>query len=173
LPWNCAIDDGFPVKEAAPVWRPLFRTEAWRRTGLLVFVLCYGVFFFRMTRTGFRSWFSGDNLLNTYYGWSYATFNGKYLRPIVHREQDFNHGLWTTLHASLPANIRNKKILILHDPMRQAWTSMFLVQLGYNEKDVTVDTGQRLAQSNVPIAPVAYDFVIDYAGGKFFRAEPE
>src|SRR5271165_4319447 len=60
---------------AFPRWTPLFRTEAWRRIGLLVFALCYGVFFFRMTRTGFRSWFSEDDLLNTYYCWSRPTLD--------------------------------------------------------------------------------------------------
>ena len=51
-------------------WTPWFQTEAWRRTGLVVVAVSYAIFFFRMVRTGFRSWFSQDDLLNLYYCWS-------------------------------------------------------------------------------------------------------
>lgn len=46
------------------------RADRWRRAGLWCFALGYAIFFFRMTRTGFRSWFSSDDLLNLYFGWS-------------------------------------------------------------------------------------------------------
>ena len=97
----------------------------------------------------------------------YAEFTREMLRPNVHTQQDFNRGLWESLMASLPASVKHRKILLLHDPMKLGYASMFLIRLGYNERDVTVDTDRRLGERNLPVTPGAYDFVFDYVDGKF------
>src|ERR1019366_3429081 len=100
----------------------------------------------------------------------YSFFTREFQRPIVHREQDANRELWNSLRAILPASVAHKKIFVRHDPMTLAYASRFLIQLGYNVKDVVVETDRTLPHTPPPIL---YDFVIDYADGKFFLAQGE
>ena len=80
----------------------------------------------------------------------YSFFTREFQRPIVHREQDANRELWNSLRAILPASVAHKKIFVRHDPMTLAYASRFLIQLGYNVKDVVVETDRTLPHTPPP-----------------------
>ncbi len=68
----------------------------------------------------------------------------------------------------LPASV-HKKIFLIHDPMNLSYVSLFLIQLGYDERHVTVDTlAADFSENKQPIPALSsYDWIVDYADGKF------
>ena len=92
--------------------------------------------------------------------------------PYVHEQQNFNRGLWSSLREFLPTSVTDKRILLIHDPMKLGYASLFLIQLGYDERHVTVDTLRRFSESGQPTPALSsYDLIIDYADGKFFLSK--
>jgi hypothetical protein len=92
--------------------------------------------------------------------------------PYVHEQQNFNRGLWSSLREFLPASVTDKRILLIHDPMKLSYVSLFLIQLGYDERHVSVDTLRRFSESGQPTPALSsYDLIIDYADGKFFLSK--
>ena len=91
--------------------------------------------------------------------------------PAVRRDQEDSRRLYNQLRESLPQSVAHKRILALHDPYKLGFALAFLVQLAWNEHDVTVDTGRLLKEQGVASTPETYDIVIDYVGGKFVRAD--
>lgn len=102
---------------------------------------------------------------------SYYAVMRDVMLPHVHEQQNFNRGLWLSLRKFLPTSVTDKRILLIHDPMKLGYASLFLIQLGYDERHVTVDTLRRFSENKQPTPALSsYDWVVDYADGKFFPA---
>jgi hypothetical protein len=99
-----------------------------------------------------------------------AAFMRNTLGPIIQDDQNLVRDSWSSLQPVLPANLANKRVLALHEPFRNPYGMLFLIQLGYHDSSIRVDTIRLLERQHLAISPASYDYVIDYAGGKFFRS---
>ena len=91
--------------------------------------------------------------------------------PLIHSDQYMNRDAWTSLRAALTPRstnkLTNKRILALHDPFDLGYALYFMIQLGYDDQTIQVDTVRLLNEHKQPVFPGQYDYVIDYRGRAF------
>jgi hypothetical protein len=97
----------------------------------------------------------------------YRIMNRDYY-PLIHSDQYRNRDAWTSLHAALPPRLTGKRILGLHDPFDLGYALYFMIQLGYADPTIQVDTVRLLNEHKQPVLARQYDYVIDYSGRAFF-----
>ena len=84
------------------------------------------------------------------------------LMPNAQQEGFHNRRVYAQLRRLLPEQLGNKKVLALHDPFKLGYLLLFMVQLGWQDHTITVETSRTLASRNLPINPDSYNFVLDY-----------
>ena len=84
------------------------------------------------------------------------------LMPNAQQEGFHDRRVYAQLRRLLPEQLANKKVLALHDPFKLGYLLLFMVQLGWEDHTITVETSRTLASRNLPINPDSYDFVLDY-----------
>jgi hypothetical protein len=90
-----------------------------------------------------------------------------YLFPLVHQDQFRNRDAWNSLRSSLPAQLTKRRILAIHEPFDPGYSLYFMLQLGYSDRTIEVDTVRLLDEHHQPVSPEKYEAVIDYTYGKF------
>ncbi len=85
----------------------------------------------------------------------------------IHSVQDRNYSAYVQLRSLLGPNLKNRRILFLHHPFQLSWVSQFLISLGWHDRSVQVWTASLFEERNEKINLHSFDYVIDYANGKF------
>jgi hypothetical protein len=91
-----------------------------------------------------------------------VTFMNGVLMPNAQQEGFHDRRVYAQLRRLLPEQLGNKKILALHDPFKLGYLLLFMVQLGWEDRTITVDTPRTLEAQKRPMNPDSYDFVLDY-----------
>jgi hypothetical protein len=89
-------------------------------------------------------------------------FMNDVLMPNAQQEGFHNRRVYAQLRRLLPDQLGNRKVLALHDPFKLGYLLLFMVQLGWEDPTITVETNRTLAARNLPVNPASYDFVLDY-----------
>ena len=84
------------------------------------------------------------------------------LYPMIHIEQFNDRDWWNSLRSIFPPSLSHKRVLALHDPLKIEYHLPMMIQLGYGDPTIGVDTARTLAVVGAEPKYEDYDYVIDY-----------
>ncbi len=91
---------------------------------------------------------------------------------MIHVEEFNDRDWWNSLRSIFPPSLSHKRILALHDPLKNEYHLSMMIQLGYRDPAITVDTPRTLALVGAEPKYEDYGYVIDYDRGKFHPVTP-